>query len=153
MQGQYSIFDYLLPKENVPTVNIRGYISADLLIPSRWEAWKFSRKDATLLGGKPYVIDAVLAVLPGNRLYVKEWMLYPFMHELKSAEKVEKMYQEIRAKIVDRIARNNEIQNTWQVNELPPLEDMWQFKDGEYSCKEYASKMMYGYKVNIKEED
>ena len=152
MYEQFSIFDFILPAEKVPTVNGEGRILADLLIPSRWEAWKYSRSDWTLNGG-PYVINAILAVLPGNRLYVKEWMMYPFMYEMKSALEVDKMYQKIRSNIVERISRNNEIQRTWSVNELPPLEDMWLFKDKEYSCKEYASKMLYGYRANIKEDE
>lgn len=144
MYEQLSIFDILKPSDEVPVVNSDGFIPAKLLAPTRWEAWKYSNTDFELNGG-PYVINAMLAILPGNRLYVKEWMLYPFIHELKSSLEVEKMYQKIRKKIVERIEWNNDKQKTWQIDELPDLEDMYLYKDGEYSCKEYARKMIYGY--------
>ena len=144
MYEQLSIFDLMQPVSDVPVVNSEGCIPAELLKPTKWEAWKYSRVDCKLNGG-PYVINAMLAILPGNRLYAKEWMLYPFMHELKSSLEVEKMYQKIRKKIVERIEWNNDKQKTWQIDELPDLEDMYLYKDDEYSCKEYARKMIYGY--------
>lgn len=147
MYEQLSIFDIIKPSTTIPAVDKEGRIKSELLVPERWEAWKFSKSDWSL-NGNPYIIDAVLVVLPGNRLYVKEWMLYPFMHELKSAEAVDKMYHTIRKKIVEKIEQNNDIQKAWQVNELLKLEDMYWYKDGEYSCKEYAEKMLYGYKCS-----
>lgn len=142
-----SIFDIMEGAESIPSVNDEGYIPSEELIPLKWEAWKYSNSEWTLSGGKPYIIDAVLAILPGNRLYVKDWMLYPFMYELNSAGEVLNMYCALRKKIVERKARNNDSQKTWQADELPPLEDMWKYKEGEYSCKEYAKTALYGYGV------
>lgn len=153
MEEQISIFDILQPSlivsdTNVPEVNENGYIPSEKLVPVKWEAWKFSRNDWTLRGGEPYIIDAFLVILPGNRLYVKEWMTYPFMYECKTAIKTDKMYYSLREKIVERIKDNNDIQQTWKVDTLPPLENMWKYKDGEYSCKEYAEKILYRYGYN-----
>lgn len=147
MTGQLSIFDVMQGDIEVPSVNEEGYIPAELLVPIKFECWKYSNSEWTLHGGKPYVIDAVLAILPGNRLYVKDWVLYPFMHELSTTCEVSKMYHAIRKKIVERMAHDNDFQRTWKVDELLPLEDMWKYKDGEYSCKEYAEKALYGYGV------
>lgn len=152
MTGQINIFDMMESSLDVPTPNEDGMISAELLVPIKWERWKFSKSDWTLMGGKPYVIEAVLAVLPGNRLYVKDWMLYPFMFELGSPWEVSKKYNAARAKIVERMVRNNDIQRTWQVDEAPQLEDMWKYKDGEYSCAEYARTALYGYGIKGKAE-
>lgn len=146
MLGQLSIFDILQPEKEIPTVNGEGYIPACELDPIRWEAWHYSNSKWTMNGGQPYMIKAVLAVLPGNRLYVKEWFTYAFMHELKDENAIEKMYACIRKKIVERMEYNNDYQKTWQVNELPALRDMWRYKEGEYSEKDYAEKMLYGYR-------
>lgn len=147
MVVQMSIFDIMEGAENIPSVNDEGYIPSEELVPLKWEAWKYSNSEWTMNGGKPYIIDAVLAILPGNRLYVKDWMMYPFMYELKSAGDVLNMYCALRKKIVERKARNNDVQKTWQTDELPLLEDMWEYQEGEYSCKEYAQKTLYGYGV------
>lgn len=147
MTGQLSLFDVMQSTIDVPSVNDAGYIPAEALVPIKWECWKYSRSDCTLNGGEPYIINAILAILPGNRLYVKDWMLYPFMHELETTCEVSKMYHSIRKKIVERMAHNDHIHRVWQVDELIPLEDMWLYKDGEYSCREYAEKILYGYGV------
>lgn len=152
MFEQINLFDMIQSPLEIPEVNAEGYIPSSELHPIRWEAWKYFKKDWTLNGGAPYIISAMLAILPGNRLYVKEWMLYPFMHELKSSEDVERMYHAIRKKIIEREERNDENQRTWQVEEMPPLEDMWQYEKGEYSCKEYAGKMLHGYGVSSMRE-
>lgn len=147
MTGQLSIFDVMQSTMDVPSVNEEGYISSDLLVPIKWEHWKYADDKLTLNGGEPYVISAILAIFPGNRLYVKDWMLYPFMHELPTACEVSKTYHTIRKKIIERMTHDNEFQRTWKVDELPTFQDMWQYKDGEYSCKEYAEKMIHGYGV------
>lgn len=140
MWSQTSIFDVGECPADIPVPDENGCITADQLTPIRWEAWKFSNSDWTLFGGKPYVTDAVLVILPGNRLYVKEWMLYPFMYELASAEEVEKQYYSLRKKIVERMKNNNETQKTWQVDALPQLSDMYLCNTGTYSCLEYAKR-------------
>ena len=156
MTDQFSLFDAFSENTssgsvvtNVPSVNSEGFIPADQLVPEKWEAWKYSDDNATLSGGRPYIIDAVVALLPGNRLYVKEWMLYPFMFEYSSPAKAEKKYLEYRQKIVERKQFDRPGKRTWQVSEMPPLKDMWQFADGEYSCCEYASTMLHGYRASF----
>lgn len=146
---QYSLFDMAEPAvehdRSVPTVNSEGFIPAAQLIPEKWEAWKFANSKWTMLGGKPYVIEAVIALLPGNRLYVKEWMLYPFMYEFSTPTKAYKKYLECREKIVEYMKYNDEHRHTWQLDELPELSDMWRYADGEYSCKEYAMTAIHGH--------
>lgn len=144
---QLSIFDTIQFSFSVPDVNSEGYIPSEDLVPIKWEAWKYSRDDWTLRGGEPYIIDAFVALLPGNRVYVKDWMLYPFMHECKNAMDADKLYFSLRKKIVEREKYNSSIQRTWKVDSLPSLEDMWKYKDGEYSCKEYAKTALYGYQI------
>ena len=147
---QVNIFDVMQSSSQIPFPNEEGFISSELLVPFKWECWKYERKDWTLRGGEPYVIEAVLAMLPGNRLYVKDWMLYPFMYELKSSWEVAKKYNAMRSKIVERMAHNDNIQRTWQADEMPQLVDMWKYKDGEYSCEEYAKKIICGYQIGEK---
>lgn len=146
MMEQVNIFDVMQSGLDVPLPNGEGFIPSDALKPVKWEHWKYAKSDWTLRGGEPYVIDAVLAILPGNRLYVKEWMLYPFMYELKTSWEVAKKYNALRRQIVERMAWNDNIQQTWQVDELPQFSDMWKYKDGEYSCEEYARTALYGYR-------
>ena len=157
MSDQFNLFDTfaepapsIRKKSHIPQVNAEGFIPADQLIPEKWEAWKYADDNATL-AGKPYVIDAVVALLPGNRLYVKEWMLYPFMWEFSSPSKAEKMYLTHRQKIVERKQWDNpeKGKRTWQSDVLPPLKDMWQYEDGEYSCYEYAATKLHGYRSNF----
>ena len=152
MISQIGIFDMMTSSLEIPMPNEQGFISAQDLEPVEWERWKYAKSDWTLMGGEPYVIDAVLAILPGNRLYVKEWMLYPFMYEYKSTQEVFKKYRAIRQKIVERMARNNDIQRTWQVDEKPTLQDMWKCGENEYSCEEYARKANHGYQIRAKGE-
>lgn len=147
MYEQINIFNFINTTYDVPIADSTGKIASDLLIPECWEAWHYYRSDCTLNNG-PYIINALLVILPGNRLYVKEWMKYPFMYELKSRVDVEKMYQQIRLKIVGRMENNSDSERTWQTDTLPTLEDMYKYKDGEYSCKEYADKILFGYKTS-----
>lgn len=148
------------PAEWVPKVNDEWYIPSSELIPKRWEAWGHQNYTYTMGkddhgNPKPYIINAVIAVLPGKRLYVKEWMMYPFMHELKSDAEVEKMYRRLRSKIAEWESYNSNVKRTWKLDYLPELEDMWWYKDGDYSCREYAQKMLsgYEYKNNDKGEE
>lgn len=146
MVNQMSFYDFTGETVTpIPQVNAEGYIPAEQLVPVRWEAWKYHENNKTFMNGKPYILDAVVAVLPGNRLYIKEWMLYPFMYELESAKEVDKMYEQARERIVWRMTRNSRNCQTWQVNELPELSDMWKYSDTEYSCKEYAETRLYGH--------
>lgn len=145
MFEQLSFFDLGQPEVKIPEVNEKGFIPAEELVPTRYEAWKYSNDNLSLRDG-PYIIDAFVAILPGNRLYVKDWMLYPFMHEMKTAMAVEKAYHKAKESIEERIQWNDEHKRTWKIDSLPALEDMWKYKDGEYSCKDYAEKMLYGYK-------
>ena len=144
---QMSIFDTIQSSFSVHVVNNEGFIPAEDLVPVGWEAWKYSRDDWTLRGGEPYIIDAFLALLPGNRVYAKEWMMYPFMYECKTAMEADKLYFSLRKKIVEREKYNSTIQRTWKVDSLPPLVDMWKYKDGEYGCEEYAKIALYGYQM------
>lgn len=149
---QINMFDVLqsslnITDEDVPTINDEGYIASEKLIPVKFEAWKFSRDDWTLSGGEPYIIDAFLVILPGNRVYAKEWMMYPFMYECKTAKDADELYFSLRKKIVEREKTNNNIQRTWKTDSLPALEDMWKYKDGAYGCKEYATTALYGYQI------
>ena len=89
---QINIFDVMQSAYDVPDPNEEGMIPAELLTPISWDRWMYSNDNWTKNGGAPYIIEAVLAKLPGNRLYVKAWMLYPFMHEFSSSEKLEKAY-------------------------------------------------------------
>ena len=149
MWSQVNLFDICECSSDIPSPDEKGCISSELLKPIRWEAWRFSRTDWTMNNGCPYIITALLAVLPGNRLYVKEWMMYPFMYEFASSDELEKVYNAKRKKIVERIQHNNNIQNTCQINVLPSMEDMYRYKNGEYSCKEYADKVLYGYGIRM----
>jgi len=145
MCEQLSIFDVMQSGMDVPTVNEKGYIPAEALVPIKWEHWKYSDSTMTLRGGEPYVIDAALAILPGNRLYVKDWMMYPFMYEFDTSCAVSKEYFAIRKRIVERKKNDNDTRKTWQVDELPTLRDMWKCEERRYSCEEYAHKTLYGY--------
>lgn len=148
MFEQLSLLDMMQSGMEVPRVNIGEYIPASQLQPIQWEAWKYSNSEWTLLGGKPYIIDAFVALLPGNRIYVKEWMLYPFMFDLGTSVKAEKQYEKLRQKIAtERSNCKPGTEMCWKADKLPAMEDMWQYKDGEYSCQEYAEKILYGYQM------
>ena len=143
---QLNIFDTIQITCDIPKPNAQGMIPAEQLIPIRWKHWRYSNDNWTLGDGtSPYIIEACLVKLPGNRLYAKEWMKYPFMYEFASSEKLERAYAAAQKRIEERMERNNDTQRAWEVNYPPRLEDMWRYKDGEYSCREYAEKVLFGY--------
>lgn len=158
MFDQFNLFDsaeFIVESKStgtsiVPEVNEEGFIPADQLVPIKYEAWKYENKSWTLNNG-PYVIDAYVAMLPGNRLLVKEWMLYAFMHTYKTEKQCEEAYLNLRKEIKKKSLKNNDTQRTWSVPDLPPLHDMWLYEPGEFSEKEYAQKRLYGYQLQRKE--
>lgn len=147
---QLNIFDALNIMQtgfNIPVCNEKGYIPADHLIPIKQESWTFHKKDWTLRGGEPYIIHSTVAILPGNRLYYKKWVEYPFMVELPNAKAVDELYYTIRQEIKEKAYHDNELQHTYTSKAMLPLEDMWQYEDGKYSCEQYAKTRLYGYSL------
>ena len=139
---QLSIFDDFIEEEKS-----EDYISANDLIPEKWERWKFRDIRLTQRNGDIYEIEAVVALMPNNRVYVKEWMKYPFMYEFSTFREASKKYLEYRNIIVERMKYNNWHKKTWQTDEPPVFSDMWRCGEKEFSCFEYADKVNNGYNI------
>lgn len=152
IDGQLSLFDFLsidleeLPDssiEDIPMPDENNMIPAGKLKALEWEAWDYFNLNLTLNDG-PYEIKAFLAILPGNRLYVKGWMRYPFMYQFANEKQLRKAYETERKLIAEwKFIENSEREGLFQIDRMPLMEDMYEFQENEFGCFDYCKNQNY----------
>ena len=143
MESQVSIFDIMFSynEAQIPQPDSEGRIKAEDLIPIQWMAWKHPKNSyQTIYDCR----DAYAVLFSGNRVLVKDWMLYPHMEEYESTEEAYKEYEKARKKIETANSLNDK-DKMWVSEELPEIEDMYQYEEGKYSCREFVEKIRWIY--------